>query len=89
MEAGLKKEQKIKDLYDKLQGGLFKPDFNLNSKYILEQKHKEDLIKQDNGKSKNINYYDAIPRCALEGKNVTLRGSKSKSAQKSNRFASP
>jgi hypothetical protein len=73
MEAGKKKEQKIKELYDNLQGELFKPDFNLNSKWILEKKHKEELVIKENGKSSNVDYYEAYPKCALEKSKIQLK----------------
>jgi hypothetical protein len=50
---------------------MFKPDFNLNSKYILKQKKKEDLIKKGNGKTKNVEYYEAYPKVALEKLDLT------------------
>lgn len=73
MEAGKKKDQKIKDLYEKLQGELFKPDFNLNSKWILKRKQKEELVKKENGRTKNIDYYEAIPKCTLDKQDSTLQ----------------
>jgi len=66
MDAGKKKDKKIQDLYKKLQGEMFKPDFNLNSKWILERKKKEELVKKKNGNSENIDYFEAIPKCSLE-----------------------
>jgi hypothetical protein len=85
MQVGKDKDQKIKDLYEKLQGEMFKPDFNANSKWILQKKKKEELIKKENGKSKNVDYYEAFPRCALDNETMQNRYLSSKSPRKSTR----
>lgn len=90
--AGQKKEEKIKELYQKLQGELFKPDINLNSKQIIKNRKQEDLIARDIGKTKTVNYFEALPRCALEKSNDALysdRKTPRKGIQTNSRYTSP
>lgn len=90
--AGQKKEERIKELYNKLQGDLFKPDINLNSKQILKNRKQEDLVARDIGKTKNVNYFEALPRCALEKQNDGLYSARKTPQKKSHsrsRYTSP
>lgn len=45
---------------------MFKPDFNKNSKWILKRKQQEELVKKEIGKSKNVDYYEVMPKGSLE-----------------------
>ena len=64
MQAGIDRQKKLEDLHNNIQNGLFKPQINLNSKRILERKD-QSLFKLDNGKTINLDFYEAVPKRIL------------------------
>jgi hypothetical protein len=82
MESGKSRDKKIADTLQHERNQMFSPGLSNRSRMLAEKRSDAVLVKQNNGKSSNIDFYSVVPRDS--GKDASYKRAVSK-----DRYASP